>query len=236
MGLLDLAVKYGAKYGAKALSAADLAPELRAMREMPRSVMPAPQRFFDPADKAYKPFLQDFGATPGGRYLQMQKGSSPVDITGQRPASAMIGVTPEGMPQMRVSDQLVEQTGSQGAQVKTNLFKKKAGWNWVNTPEGYDPNPGPQFPLVSVESRGQHYYTLNTEFPAGVDLKRYEKSATEPRLRPTTTGDVYLGNPVGTIKVRGKEHPVFDKIVVRSLAPIGMTGGLLGMVPQGQQE
>lgn len=33
-----------------------------------RNVFPAPQRMFDPADKAYKPFLEPFGQTPGGRY------------------------------------------------------------------------------------------------------------------------------------------------------------------------
>ena len=58
-----------------------------------RSVFPAPQRFFDPADKAYNPKLgSQFEYTPGGRYLEMGP-EGPQDITGQRPKQAVISVT-----------------------------------------------------------------------------------------------------------------------------------------------
>ena len=67
--------------------------------------------------------------------------------------------------------------------------------------------------LVSVQNKGKHYYTIQADFPQGINLSRYAKSKTEPRLRPTIKGFVNLGNPIGTISVRGKEHPVYDKII-----------------------
>ena len=185
-----------------------------------RSIMPAPQRFFDPADRAYKPFLQDFEPQPGGRYLEMRRGEAPRDVTGERVGAARIAVGPDGRPSMLVGDPTDLPTGSPGkgsTTTKTNLFKRSAGWDWTEAPEGYADVPT----LVSVENRGKHYYALSAEFPKGVDLARYADAPSEPRLRPTTQGNVNLGQRVGTIKVRGKEHPVYDLVTVRSMAPIG---------------
>ena len=56
-----------------------------------RSIMPAPQRFFDPEDKAYKPFLEQFDYQPGGRYLEMGP-DGPRDVTGEYPVAANISV------------------------------------------------------------------------------------------------------------------------------------------------
>jgi hypothetical protein len=185
-----------------------------------RSIMPAPQRFFDPADRAYKPFLQGFEPEAGGRYLEMRRGESPRDVTGERVGAARIAVGPDGRPSMLVGDPTDLPTGSPGkgsTTTKTNLFKRSAGWDWTEAPEGYADVPT----LVSVENRGKHYYALSAEFPKGVDLARYADAPSEPRLRPTTQGNVNLGQRVGTIKVRGKEHPVYDLVTVRSMAPIG---------------
>ena len=186
--------------------------------ETPRSVMPAPQRFFDPNNKDYKPFIGSMGEQPGGRYLEMG-GKSPQDITEEFPSRAVIEVTPEGKPVMQVSKELLEgEVRTDGRKIKTNLFKKKAGWKWTKTPEGFDPKPPSNFSLVSVEDGRQHYYSLRTEFPEGVSLARYEKSKSEPRLRPTKKGNVHLGEVVGEISVRGKKHPVYDQIKVYGLA------------------
>jgi hypothetical protein len=188
-----------------------------------RSIMPAPQRFFDPEDKAYKPFLQDFEPTPGGRYLEMRRGEAPRDVTGESVDAARIAVTPEGRPVMQVGEPTSLPTGSPGrgsSTTKTNLFKRSAGWKWTNAPAGYEDAPT----LVSVENRGQHYYALAAEYPKGVDLARYPTAPSEPRLRPTTQGNVELGNQVGTITVRGKEHPVYDVLTVRQLAPVAAAG------------
>jgi len=128
---------------------------------------------------------------------------------------ASIGVQPGGKPYFRASPDSVDETGTPGrgsAMAKTNLFKQKAGWRWAQAPEGHEATDT----IVSVEHRGQHHYTLNAHFPKGVDFARYENSPTEPRLRPTTKGNVILGPKVGSILVRGKEHPVYEHVIVKN--------------------
>jgi hypothetical protein len=194
-----------------------------------RNVFPAPQRMFDPADKAYKPFLESFGQTPGGRYLEMGP-EGPKDITGEYPASAALGVGPDGKPKFQVAPEQatnIPEPKGPGRKIKTNLAKKKTGWKWTQAPEGYDPNPDGGFPIVSVNDGKDHYYTLNTDFPEGVELARYPNEASEPRLKPTRKGHVNLGQKVGEIEMRGKKHPVYDNITIRQAAPVAMTG-LLG--------
>ena len=203
----------------QALESFDSKPKLREFGEPKpedRSVFPAPQRFFDPNDKAFKPFTAEFGPTPGGRYLTRGEDGFE-DITGQFVETANLSVSPDGKPSFTVGQESAPlPPNKKGRKIKTNLFKKKAGWSWTDVPEGYDPNPAGDFPLISVEDGNKHYYTLNTQFPEGVDLARYDKSKTEPRLRPTKEkSTVTLGEKVGEISVRGKLHPVYDNAVVR---------------------
>ena len=80
-----------------------------------------------------------------------------------------------------------------------------------------------------MEDGKNHYYTLETVFPEGVDLARYEQSKTEPRLRPTKEkSTVTLGEKVGEISVRGKLHPVYSSAVVRFGLPAVVGAGALG--------
>ena len=109
---------------------------------------------------------------------------------------------------------------------QTNLFKQKAGWNWKEAPEGHENTNT----IVSVEHRGQHHYALNAHFPKGVDFARYENSLSEPRLRPTTKGNVEFGPQAGNILVRGREHPVYHHVIVKNEGgsvkrPTRATGG-----------
>jgi hypothetical protein len=167
----------------------------------PISVFPKPQRMFPEENRP-----------AGGQYLNAK---TKEDMTGHKAAQASIGVQPGGKPFFNASADAVEQTGSHGkgnATAKTNLFKQKAGWKWVDAPEGHE-NTGT---IVSVEHRGHHHYALNAHFPKGVDLARYENSPSEPRLRPTTKGNVTKGDQVGTILVRGKEHPVYNHVIVKA--------------------
>ena len=186
-------------------------------QRLSRKVMPAPQRFLDKEDKAYKPFLKDFEFTEGGRYIEMdQKG--PKDITGEYPKQANISVDSEGKASLSISKEIfTEPPETSGKIIRTNLFKKKAGWKWLVTPKGFDPNPQGNFPIVSVETGNKHYYSLSTDFPKGVELSRYAKKTSEPRLRPTTKGDLKFGDIIGKISVRGKEHPVYNNLTVESL-------------------
>ena len=186
----------------------------------PMSVFPKPQRMWE-------------DQRPGGAYLAMP---TKEDITGHKAAQAEIGVNTGGKPFFNVSRDAVEETGSPGrgsATVKTNLFKQKAGWQWAQAPEGHEDTNT----LVSINHRGKHHYALNAQFPKGVDLARYENAPSEPRLRPTTKGNVELGEQVGTITVRGKEHPVYRNAIVRNAGgAVGYAdGGMPGDDPVVQQ-
>jgi len=164
----------------------------------PMSVFPKPQRMWD-EDK------------PGGAYLSMPDKE---DVTGHKAAQASIGIGEGGKPYFHASRDEVDETGTQGkgtALVKTNLFKQKAGWKWKDAPEGHEGTNT----IVSVEHRGNHHYVLGAHFPNGVDLARYPDATSEPRLRPTTRGNVELGPQVGSILVRGREHPVHSHAIVR---------------------
>ena len=167
----------------------------------PVSVFPKPQRMF-PADQP----------VPGGQYVNAK---TKEDMTGHKAAAASIGVLPGGKPYFNASEDAVDETGTPGrgsAMAKTNLFKQKAGWKWSKAPEGHEDTNT----IVSVEHRGDHHYALNAHFPKGVDLARYEKKSDEPRLRPTTRGNLTKGKQVGTISVRGREHPVYDHVIVKA--------------------
>ena len=167
----------------------------------PMSVFPKPQRMF-PADAPVK----------GGQYLSMP---DKTDMTGHKSAAASIGVAEGGKPFFTASRDAVDETGTSGrgsAIARTNLFKQKAGWKWKDAPEGHENTNT----IVSVEHRGQHHYALNAHFPKGVDLARYEDSPSEPRLRPTTRGNVEFGPQAGSILVRGREHPVYHHVIVKN--------------------
>lgn len=165
------------------------------------SIFPKPERMFPEGQRP-----------KGGEYLNPKTGDV---LTNKNVESASISITPEGKPKFDASPVEKEVVGSpttKGAtQIKTNLFKKSAGWKWVDGPTEYKDIPT----LVSVENKGKHYYALEANFPEGVNLTRYADAPSEPRLRPTVKGFVDLGKQIGTISVRGKEHPVYDRIVNR---------------------
>jgi hypothetical protein len=163
------------------------------------SIFPKPERMFPEGQRP-----------KGGEYLNPKTGDV---LTNKNVESASISITPEGKPKfdaVPVEKEIVGSPSAKGAtQIKTNLFKKSAGWKWIDGPKKYKDIPT----LVSVQNKGKHYYTLETNFPEGVNLTRYADSPSEPRLRPTVKGFVNLGKKIGTISVRGKKHPVYDKII-----------------------
>tara|TARA_R110000868_G_scaffold33283_1_gene120920 strand:+ start:126 stop:6242 length:6117 start_codon:yes stop_codon:yes gene_type:complete len=190
-----------------------------------RKIFPKPQRMFPEGARP-----------PGGEFIDAATGEA---VTGQKPARAVIGVTPEGKPVFLTDQQQVDVTGSPGkgsSKTMTNLFRKSAGWEWQNAPEGYENIPM----IVSTKNRGQHYYSLGADYPKGVDLARYPKETSEPRLKPTTQGNVYPGDEVGTIlnKKTGDAHPVYDMVTIRNLlAGTGAAGaGAAAMPDEGAAE
>lgn len=183
-------------------------------------VRPVPQRQLDPASAAYQPGLGEY--VPGGRYLSMP---DKADITGQTRAGGRIEAVPT--PGRAVGRMVAApgeappMTRADGDLVKTNMFRRGAGWTWLQAPEGWADTPA----LISVETGGKHHYVLRTDFERAMDMARYAKSPNEPRLRPSAYGDVELGPVAGRISVRGKEHPVYESAYV-------FPRGLLGEDPR----
>jgi hypothetical protein len=104
-----------------------------------RKIFPKPQRMFP-----------ENARPPGGEFIDAATGEA---VTGQKPARAVIGVTPEGKPVFLTDEQQVDVTGSPGkgsAKTMTNLYRKSAGWEWQNAPEGYENIPM----IVSTKNRG----------------------------------------------------------------------------------
>jgi hypothetical protein len=188
-----------------------------------RKIFPKPQRMFPEGARP-----------PGGEFIDAATGEA---VTGQKPARAVIGVTPEGKPIFLADTQQVDVTGSPGpgsTKTMTNLYRKSAGWDWQNAPEGYENIPM----IVSTKNRGQHYYSLGADYPKGVDLARYPKETSEPRLKPTTQGNVYPGDEVGTIlnKKTGDTHPVYDMVTIRNLlAGTGSAGAGAAAMPEDRE-
>ena len=161
------------------------------------SVFPKPERMFPKGE-----------APKGGDYLNPKTGDI---LTDRNVSSANIKINPNGKPSFNVSNDNVDNVGTLGkgnSQIKTNLFKKKAGWKWTDTPSGMDNVET----LVSVTHKGKHFYTIETDFTKGVNLKKYPNQKTEPKLRPTVVGQIELGEPIGEISVRGNPHKVYNKI------------------------
>jgi len=142
--------------------------------------------------------------TEGGNYIDLD---SREDLTGNTYALGSVKII-DGKPLLETNDApAAPATRDSGNKVKVNLFKKKAGWSWVD----YD---GPDT-IVSTEQGGKHHYSLNTDFQTPVTLQTYPKQPSEPRLRPTSQGKVVLGNKIGSISVRGKLHPVYDQVTIQ---------------------
>ena len=157
--------------------------------------------------------MQDaFGVTKptlGGNYINLDDNNA--DVTGTSYTGGTVAIV-DGKPVLETnnipSDPATKDTGWKA---KVNLFKKKAGWSWVDSPRTEET-------IVSTETRGKHHYSLATDFQTPVTLETYPNQKSEPRLRPSTYGEAVLGNKVGTISVRGKPHPVYDKV---SIVPKG---------------
>ena len=153
--------------------------------------------------------MQDaFGVTEptlGGNYINLDDNNA--DVTGTSYSGGTIAIV-DGKPVLETNNTPSEPaTKATGWKTKVNLFKKKAGWSWVDSPRTEET-------IVSTETRGKHHYSLATDFQTPVTLETYPNQTSEPRLRPSSYGEAVLGNKVGTISVRGKPHPVYDNVTI----------------------
>jgi hypothetical protein len=203
----------------KVLDSAFRADYGRVSENLRPDVLPIPERFTGTGEEGdrqskkvdapgfFKRFdIQEY--TKGGKYFDVASGE---DVTGRVYSSGSIDVS-SGKPSLRASDTRVEAPTS-GRKIRTNLFKQSAGWKWVGEA------PVKTSTLVSVEMGKDHLYTLTSQFDTPVEMARYEDKKSEPRLRPTTRGVLRVGEKVGEIEVRGRIHPVYDKITTATDAP-----------------
>jgi len=171
-----------------------------------------------------------FDYQAGGKYI------NPItkeDLTGKNIGSANIKINPEkgiqgGKPQADfiVKNVGVSEVGSKGLNIVTNLIKpsskgKKAGWSFMNKNKEIDENINT---LVAVVQDNKHYYTLETDFSKGANLKTYPNKKDEPRLRPSVKGNLEFGNVIAKIKmgkypdkIKGKPHPMAGKDRIHNL-------------------
>ena len=138
----------------------------------------------------------------GGKYIR----SDGIDVTDQTVSKAFINVS-EGKALFYITDTLVEPS-KEGPVIRVNLINAKVGWKWTE-------NPHPTKILCTVETKSKHFYSLRVEFINGITLARYANSPTEPRLRPTTHGNIELCDFVGKVKIRNRIHAVYEKIIIK---------------------
>jgi len=183
-----------------------------------------------------------FDFKPGGEYV------NPITkeiLTGKKVGNANIKIVPgmevkggRPMASFNVTDLDVPEVGTTGkgkSQILVNLIKptkkgNKAGWKWDNV--GDEELEGVNT-LVSVVHKGKHYFTLETDFSKGAELKTYPKSKSEPRLRPTATGELDLQEEIGKIRMKDKIHPVYRKITAFASGGLAMAKG--GALPMDRQ-
>jgi hypothetical protein len=193
--------------------------------DKPISVLPLPERFMNGYEEATgksvskkdkESFLYKLGRDhdykKGGVYIDISNRENKDTINGYVASSGEINIDPNtGKPSLSISENILDaEKKSTGRIIKTNLFKKKAGWNWKSGADKSRYNKVET--LVSVEVGSKHVYTLGFKSTTPIQLKNYSESKSEPRLRPTTNGQIFLGNYVGDIVIRGKTHPVYDNV------------------------
>jgi hypothetical protein len=106
-----------------------------------------------------------------------------------------------------------------GRILRTNLVRRRAGWSWLTWEEDVCTRytcaaTSPPDVLVTVEYGGMHFYAVSVEFER-LRLEHYPEAPSEPRLRPTCRArEIVLGEQVGTIRMRGRERPVYGAIRV----------------------
>ncbi|BAQ90545.1 hypothetical protein [uncultured Mediterranean phage uvMED] len=109
-----------------------------------------------------------------------------------------------------------------GKIIKVNLMdSKRSKWEWVD-PEGNPVTPPDSADtLVSVHDNDAHFYTLNANYDTPVTLKTYPREKSEPRLKPTTRGDVDLSNSkiIGYAKKGKHVRPVYDQVNIVPRGP-----------------
>lgn len=176
-------------------------------------VVPIPNRWFtDPASnpgpqKLVERVLAANSATRdqfhSGAFVDPRTGEI---MDGRAFESGAILVDPNtGRPAFGVSGRLGEVPPSLGAVADANLIRRS-----LFRPSAAETD----MPfLTAVESGGNHYYGLGARYESPV-LLRNTLTGRNPTLRPRSRGSVWGSDPVGSIEIRGKSHPVYSELLV----------------------
>ena len=141
-------------------------------------------------------------------------GQFTMNVTGEFVKDSSVAVTANGAAaQLNVGTLEVPPSGElgrgMGKLVRINMFRRKAGFKIL------DQSRQPDY-IVSVETGSSHYYAKSKVKVDGyARLRHFPEKKSEPRLRVETRGTLEFGNQVGTLSVRGREHPLYDVIVVK---------------------
>ena len=136
-----------------------------------------------------------------------------MDITNQMVKGAKVKVVNRGKESKLTVDKLEEPPSgeldkSYGKIVRINMFRKRAGFKVVGA------FSQPEY-IISVETGGKHFYAKSeVEVDGYALLKHFPDKKSEPRLRVETRGYLELYGDERTVVIRGKEHPLYDKIIV----------------------
>lgn len=123
-----------------------------------------------------------------------------------------------GRPSMAVGAEMEASWGGiprdAGNIADTNLVRRSFGWR---------PTSGDiDLPFLATVDRGGHFYGTGIAFDAPVML-RNTGGTSNPTLRPRARGSVYGNEQIGTMSLKGVEHPVYDylRIVPRGTPSSG---------------
>ena len=200
----------------------------------------------DISDKSYEgvqvrvkgPILEQFEDPGKGVYLVRNPDGSLTDLKGKVFENATLKVDPKAFD-VRVfnanneivgdynlrDDIVVDDKGRRNYVGEESIYKvNRLGgtkFDLTQSPEGteIDKTSGKNGVLAvtkGLTTGGQHYYTMGVDFNNPVQLMEYPENPNNPRLLPTSTGEITLGNKVGEIKVKSsdKTHPLYDNIII----------------------
>ena len=160
---------------------------------------------------------------PGGEFLmsKRKRGKNVLEnVTGKSYNKSFISVVDSDHPHMAVDEDSIipdltyEQLKKEkGTLSRINLFRKGAGWKWAkgNKFSGKLSKVAGDDAVISVHRGDKHYFALSTELNSPTAMQTYPKGG-NPTLKPTTKGVPQFGKVVGHINVRGKKHPLYDRI------------------------
>jgi len=197
---------------------------LQKLQEAGRTpIMPAPDRWFKNPEKhpyqqkAIEKLLAYTGhnreAFPHGAHINPITGE-PLDFEIMHDLGVAIDPV-TGTPRMSgIKSGLTEIDPRFGTETKSNLIRKS-----LFKHEGGDPLLDRIKFLATIEKSGKgHHYGLSTQYASPAELVQEMRG--NPTLRPHSRGDIYsVGDEVGRISIKGKHHPVYEKLLV---APSGM--------------